>query len=160
MKISDFLTQDDIIPRFRANSKKQVLEEMVRIAATRVDGIDQREVLDRLTERERLGCTGIGGGIAIPHTRCGLPAGRTAPVALLAVLDRPIDFDAGDGEPVDIVFLLLAPEECGGEHLTVLALASRLLASPETAASLRRSVSSAEAWSAITGTAESSRTAA
>ena len=159
MEISDFITSDDVFAGLGANSKKQVLEEMLRLAAMRVGGIDERAVLEQLTERERLGCTGLGNGIAIPHTRCSLPASRTDPLALLAVLDKPVDFDTSDGVPVDIVFMLLAPENCSGDHLTVLALASRLLSSPHTVAALRRATSSKEAWLALSG-GDPTRTAA
>ena len=149
MKISNFVSPDDVFVKVKASTKKQVLEEMVRLAAMRLDSIDQRAVHDLLTERERLGCTGIGNGIAIPHTRCPMPGDRTTPFTILAVLDQPINFDANDGVPVDIVFMLLAPENCGGEHLTVLALASRLLTAGDTAAALRKATSSQEAWSII-----------
>ena len=160
MEINNFIAPEDVFVGFSANSKKHVLEEMVRFAATRVEGIDQRAVLEMLTERERIGCTGIGNGVAIPHTRCELPATRTAPLALLAVLDKPIDFNTSDGVPVDIVFMLLAPANCGGEHLTVLAMASRLLSSPHTAKALRRSTSNEEAWFALSSGGDPSRTAA
>lgn len=149
MKISSFMSPDDLYIRLKANSKKQVLQEMVRFAASRVERLDERAVLDLLMERERLGCTGIGNGIAIPHTRCTLPEGQTAPLAVLATLDQPIDFEASDDAPVDIVFLLLAPEGGGGEHLTVLALASRLLGSAELAERLRTSTTTADAWSVL-----------
>lgn len=160
MKISNFLSPDDIFIRFGANSKKQLFEEMVRLAAGRREGLDQRSILDQLIERERLGCTGIGNGIAIPHARCRPPSAMTELVAQLAILSRPIDFDASDGMPVDIVFMLLAPEHSGGEHLALLALASRLLASGSTVKALRRSSSSKEAWAAIAGAGDPSKTAA
>ena len=99
-----------------------MLEDLVREASSSLEGLDDRQVLDQLLERERLGCTGIGDGIAIPHTRCVLPTGTTMPVVRLAVLDRAIDFEANDGIDVDIVFLMLAPDGSGGEHLAALPL--------------------------------------
>ena len=160
MDIGSFISPDDVFIQLKANSKKQVLEEMVRLASTRAQGIDPRTALDLLAERERLGCTGIGKGIAIPHTRCRPPSSLSRLAAVLAVLDQPVDFDAGDGVPVDIVFMLLAPQDSGGEHLAVLALASRLLSSDETAEALRRAASKEEAWSILSGAGGTSMTAA
>ena len=160
MKISAFISPEDISIKFRASSKKQVLEEMVRLAGDRIEGLDRRSVVDLLNERERLGCTGIGNGVAIPHTRCALPAAQTSPVALLALLEQPVDFDANDDVPVDIVFMLLAPESSGGEHLAVLALASRLLSSRDTAEALRRATSRQQAWEVLAGSGDPSKTAA
>ena len=149
MKISNFISPDDLFIRLKANSKKQVLQEMVKLAASRASHIDQREVFDLLIDRERLGCTGIGKGIAIPHTRCSLASNEVNPIAILATLDKAIDFEASDDEPVDIVFMLLAPDTGGGEHLTVLALASRLLSTEGIADNLRKATTVDEAWSAI-----------
>lgn len=151
MKIDAFLSPGDVLIGLKANSKKQVLNDMVRHATSRVVGLDERATLDLIMERERLGCTGIGDGIAIPHSRCGLPTDQTAPVALLAVLENPIDFEANDDKPVDIVFMLLAPDTGGGEHLTALALASRVLRADDNAAKLRLCSSSAEAWELLNG---------
>lgn len=160
MKLVSFLSPNDILINIKANSKKQVFEEMLHHAAMRMDAVNPRAILDLLIERERLGCTGIGNGIAIPHTRCALPPEQSKPIALLAILDQPIDFDASDGQPVDIVFMLLAPVNCGGEHLTVLALASRLLSTGDTAQALRRAKSVEAARAAIAEAVDPSRTAA
>lgn len=149
MKISAFMTPDDIIVGLSANSKKQVLEDLVREASSSLEGLDDRQVLDQLLERERLGCTGIGDGIAIPHTRCVLPTGTTMPVVRLAVLDRAIDFEANDGIDVDIVFLMLAPDGSGGEHLAALALASRLMCQEGCAERIRQAHNASELWAIL-----------
>jgi len=128
MKMNSILSADDIIVGLKANSKKQVLQEMTNRLTAPIDGLNARHVMDQLMERERLGCTSIGGGIAIPHTRCHFPDTiGSKPLTQLAILREAIDFQSNDDQPVDIVFMLIAPDHIGGEHLTALALASRLL---------------------------------
>jgi len=112
-----------ILASVKASGKKALLAELAGRAAT-VFKIEERRLFDRLLERERLGSTGIGGGIAIPHAR--LPS-LVKPVGLFARLAHPIDFDAIDERPIDIVFLLTAPEGAGADHLKALARVSRLL---------------------------------
>lgn len=107
----------------KASGKKALLAELASRAASSFK-IDERRLFDRLLERERLGSTGIGGGIAIPHGRMSALA---QPRGLFARLAQPIDFDAIDERPVDIVFLLVAPEGAGADHLKALARVSRLL---------------------------------
>lgn len=107
----------------KASGKKALLAELVSRAAT-LYKLDERRLFDRLLERERLGSTGIGGGIAIPHGRM---AALSAPVGVFARLAQPIDFDSIDERPVDVVFLLVAPEGAGADHLKALARVSRLL---------------------------------
>ena len=143
------MTLDDVIVGLKANSKKQVLQEITRRMTGHIDGIDQRIALDQLMERERLGCTGIGDGIAIPHARCPFPGDDQAPIACLAILDQPIEYQSHDDKPVDIIFTLLAPEHGGGEHLTALALASRILRDNDRAEQLRGCVSIDAAWSIL-----------
>ena len=159
MRINSFLTPGDLLIKLDANSKKQALENMLKRVAP-LGETDSRAILDLLMERERLGCTGIGEGIAIPHTRCPFPEGRKAPIALLATLKTPVDFDANDGIPVDIIFMLLASDTSGGEHLTALALASRLLRNNEVATKLRAAASSDTAWQALTQNTKSETHAA
>jgi len=112
-----------VLASVKASGKKAMLAELASRAAA-VFSVDERRLFDRLLERERLGSTGIGGGIAIPHAR--MPS-LTKPVGLFARLATPIDFDAIDERPVDIVFLLAAPEGAGADHLKALARVSRLL---------------------------------
>ena len=119
----DLLAKDGVIANLRASSKKQVLQELARHAATVVDQ-SQRGVFDVLLERERLGTTGIGRGIAIPHGK--LPS-LDRVYGLFAKLAAPIDFEAVDERPVDLVFLLLAPASSGADHLKALARISRVL---------------------------------
>jgi len=150
MKINSILSPDDIVIGLKANSKKQVLQEMVRRIAETVPELDQRSVLDQILERERLGCTGIGEGVAIPHARCAFPKElRSVPLAVLAVLDKPVDFQSNDEIPVDIIFMLLAPENPGGEHLTALALASRILRDTERAKELRGCKNAEAVWTLL-----------
>lgn len=123
MEISDLITPRSIIAGLRATSKKQVLQEMARRAA-QLAGVPERTIYDVLIERERLGTTGLGSGIAIPH---GKLAELQRLHGLFARLERPVDFDAIDDQPVDLVFLLLAPAGAGADHLKALARVSRLL---------------------------------
>lgn len=114
---------DAVLACVKASGKKALLAELAGRAAA-LYKLDERRLFDRLLERERLGSTGIGGGIAIPHGRM---AGLEKPVGLFARLGHPVDFDAIDERPVDTVFLLLAPEGAGADHLKALARVSRLL---------------------------------
>ena len=114
---------DAVLASVKASGKKALLAELASRGASLV-GIDERRLFDRLLERERLGSTGIGGGIAIPHAR--LPS-VAQPRGLFARLGQPVDFDAIDDRPVDLVFLLVAPEGAGADHLKALARVSRLL---------------------------------
>ncbi|MCP5366700.1 MAG: PTS IIA-like nitrogen regulatory protein PtsN [Hyphomicrobiales bacterium] len=123
MEISDLITTESVIPNLRATSKKQALQELSRKAAD-LTGLHERAVFDVLMERERLGTTGVGSGIAIPH---GKLASLDRLHGLFARLERPVDFDSIDEQPVDLIFLLLAPETAGADHLKALARVSRLL---------------------------------
>ena len=114
---------DAVLASVKASGKKALLAELAARAASMLK-LDERRLFDRLLERERLGSTGIGGGIAIPHGRL---AGLDKPRGLFARLGHPIDFDAIDERPVDLVFLLVAPEGAGADHLKALARVSRLL---------------------------------
>ena len=135
MALADLLQQDAIIPALKANSKKQVLQEMAAKAA-KLTGLPERDIFDVILQRERLGSTGVGHGIAIPHGK--LPTLNKL-FGLFARLERPIDFEAMDGQPVDLVFLLLAPEGAGADHLKALARIARLLRDQDVAKKLRAS---------------------
>ena len=126
MPLLDFLSPDAIAPALRASSKKQALHD-IAAQASRLVGRDEREIFNTLLQRERLGSTGIGEGVAIPHGK--LPNLERL-FGLFARLDRPIDFEAIDGEPVDMLFLLLAPEGAGADHLKALARIARALREP------------------------------
>jgi nitrogen PTS system EIIA component len=135
MPLTDLLTPQAVMPALKVNSKKQALQELAARAAA-LCGRSEREVLDVLAQRERLGSTGIGNGIAIPHGK--LPKLKRL-FGVFARLDRPVDFEALDGQPVDLLFLLLAPEAAGADHLKALARVARLLRDPEVARKLRES---------------------
>lgn len=123
MTLTDLLTPDAVISPLRANSKKQALQELAQHAAV-ATGLQERDIFEALLQRERLGSTGIGDGIAIPHGR--LP-GIEKLAGLFARTEKPIDFDALDGQPVDILFVLVAPEGAGADHLKALARVARVL---------------------------------
>jgi PTS system nitrogen regulatory IIA component len=123
MDLVDLLTPDGVVANSRASSKKQILQDLARKAAE-LTGADERAIFDVVLERERLGSTGVGNGIAIPH---GKLAGLKRLSGVFARLEKPVDFEAIDEQPVDLVFLLLAPEGAGADHLKALAKVSRLL---------------------------------
>ena len=133
MELGDILATDGIVPQLTATSKKEALEELASLAS-KSTGIDQREVFNALLHRERLGSTGLGHGIAIPHVKF---KSLKSIVCIFARLKTPIDFDSPDGDPVDLVFLLLAPEHAGGDHLKALARISRLVREPAALEQLR-----------------------
>jgi PTS system nitrogen regulatory IIA component len=122
MDISDLLRPGSVIANLRMNSKKQALQELARRAAG-LTGLPERAIFDTLWERERLGSTGMGMGTAIPH---GKIAGLTQPFGMFVRLEKPMDFEAVDEQPVDIIFVLLTPEDAGADHLKALARISRL----------------------------------
>jgi PTS system nitrogen regulatory IIA component len=133
MDLSDLITPDAIMPSMKVSSKKQLLQEMAGRAAA-LTGLVERQIFDLLLQRERLGSTGVGRGVAIPH---GKLSKLDRLYGLFARLERPVEFDALDGEPVDLVFLLLAPEGAGADHLKALARVARLLRDEKTAEKMR-----------------------
>ena len=122
MHLSDFVDFDSIITRLSGGNKRSLLQQLAQIAAQRL-GVDQAAILASLTEREQLGSTGLGQGVAIPH---GKLDGLTGIYGLFARLAEPVDYKAIDGRPVDLVFLLLSPPDAGAEHLKALAAVSRV----------------------------------
>ena len=128
----------------KVQGKKQLLQELSTRAATLVR-VPERRIYDTLTERERLGTTGVGQGIAIPHGRL---ANLEKIVGLFVRLETPIEYDAVDKQPVDLIFMLLAPEGAGADHLKALARVSRLLRN-QAACEKLRAAKSAEALYAI-----------
>ncbi len=123
MEITDLITTDSVVANLHATSKKQAIQDLARKAAD-ITGLHERAIFDVLMERERLGTTGVGNGIAIPHGK--LP-NLDKLHGLFARLEKPIDFQSIDEQPVDLIFLLLAPESAGADHLKALARVSRLL---------------------------------
>ena len=124
MKILDILAENAIIPELKGKTKKQVLEELIESLLTQKPQLDRDRLMSVLLERERLGSTGIGDGIAIPHGKLKdldqlvLSFGRSS---------QGVDFESMDGKPVHLFFLLVAPENCAGIHLRALAKIARLL---------------------------------
>ena len=133
MPLSDLLSPNAVLPSLKATSKKQALQELAARAA-QIVGRTEQEVFETLLQRERLGSTGIGSGIAVPHGK--LPDLHRL-YGFFARLEKPIEFEALDGEPVDLVFALLAPEGAGADHLKALARVARQLREPGAARSLR-----------------------
>ena len=135
MPLSDIVAPHAVLPGLRVSSKKQLLHE-VAVKAAELCGQSEQTIFETLQQREKLGSTGVGNGIAIPHGK--LPKlGKV--FGLFARLERPVDFEALDGQPVDLIFLLLAPEGAGADHLKALARVARLLRDPEVARKLRNS---------------------
>jgi nitrogen PTS system EIIA component len=145
MKISDLLSPTDVMLDVRATSKRALLQEFGAKAATNL-GLPVDQVAPLLLKREDLGSTGIGKGVAIPHVR--LP-GVQRPYGLLARLRQPIEFDAIDGQAVDIVFVLLLPDNAESGQLGALALVARALRPPENLSRLRGAKTASELYAAI-----------
>lgn len=151
MDLGDLIPADAVVASLKAKNKKQLLQELSARAA-RLTGLEERYIFDALLQRERLGSTGLGQGIAIPH---GKFAGLKQIVGIFARLDNPVDFDAVDGEPIDIVFLLLAPEGAGADHLKALARVSRFLREGSAVEKLRASKDAAAIYAVLTESATS-----
>jgi nitrogen PTS system EIIA component len=135
MSLTDLIAPNAVIPVLKVTSKKQAIQELAAQAG-QLTGHNERTIAEILLQREKLGSTGVGNGIAIPHGK--LPKlGKL--FGMFARLERPIDFEALDGQPVDLIFLLLAPETAGADHLKALARIARLLRDPDIGQKLRAS---------------------
>ncbi|HEX5936037.1 MAG TPA: PTS IIA-like nitrogen regulatory protein PtsN [Pseudorhizobium sp.] len=134
MALADLLQQDAIIPSLKVNSKKQLLQELAA-RASKLTGVPEREIFDVILQRERLGSTGVGHGVAIPHGKLN---SISSIKGVFARLENAVDFEALDDEPVDLVFLLLAPEGAGADHLKALSRIARVLRDQELVNKLRR----------------------
>ncbi|MGL5114312.1 MAG: PTS IIA-like nitrogen regulatory protein PtsN [Beijerinckiaceae bacterium] len=155
MPLDELLTRGAVMPSLKVAGKKQLLEAVAEQASLK-SGISARIIFDALLQRERLGSTGIGGGIAIPH---GKFEGLDQLFGIFARLDRPIDFEALDGEQVDLVFVLLAPEDAGADHLKGLSRVARLLRNPLVTARLRASRDADVIYSILTQPVEGAKAA-
>ncbi|MBN9249128.1 MAG: PTS IIA-like nitrogen regulatory protein PtsN [Mesorhizobium sp.] len=133
MALNDLVDVPAIMPALKANSKKQLLQLLSERAAV-ISGIPERDICDTILQRERLGATGVGNGIAILH---GKLAGVKRITGVFARLETPVDFEALDDQPVDLVFLLLAPEGAGADHLKALSRIARVLRDSDTVAKIR-----------------------
>ena len=155
MDLSDLLGKDAVIAGLKAKSKKQAIQELASRAAA-LTGLSEREIFDTLLQRERLGSTGVGHGIAIPH---GKLTRLERLVGVFAKLDKPVDFDALDDEPVDLVFLLLAPESAGADHLKALARIARQLRDSSVTEGVRNASDPADIFGYLTQPLASSNAA-
>ncbi|QNN64877.1 PTS sugar transporter subunit IIA [Sphingomonas rhizophila] len=133
MQIADFLDFDSIRVDLSAGNKRNALNLLAQVAAQRL-GVDPATIADAIAERERLGSTGFGGGVAIPH---GKLSDIDRIYGIVARLAQPVDYKAIDGEKVDLIFLLLSPPDAGAEHLKALAAISRLVRNAATVEKLR-----------------------
>ena len=147
MKISDILSLSNIFSNIKCNSKKAAMELLAKNIANHDNGISQTDVIDCLIARERLGSTGIGNGIAIPHGRLK-HCKKT--IATFIQLHNSIEYESIDDIPVDLIFALIVPEESTDEHLEILAILARMLSEKKTVDSLRKATSSEEMFSILT----------
>jgi nitrogen PTS system EIIA component len=134
MPMTDFLKLDAVFSNVKMTSKKQLLQFMSEKAAE-MTGIAERDIFDTIMQRERLGSTGVGNGIAIPHCKMAASARLTG---LFVRLDQAIDFDSIDDQKVDLVFMLIAPELAGADHLKALSKVARALRSADIVDAIRR----------------------
>jgi PTS system nitrogen regulatory IIA component len=149
MSLTDLLKPEAVISPLRATSKKQALHELAQHAAP-LTGLPERVLFEALLQRERLGSTGIGDGIAIPHGRL---AGAERLTGLFARAERPIDFEALDGQPIDVIFVLIAPEAAGADHLKALARIARVLRSQSVLEQVRTTRDPAAIYAILADTA-------
>jgi nitrogen PTS system EIIA component len=145
-ELSDIIDSRAILPAVKAQSKKALLQELSQ-SLGKIVATDHRIIFEKLLTREKLGSTGIGQGIAIPH---GKLTGLTRVYGLFARLAQPVDYDAVDGQPVDLVFALIAPDHAGADHLKALAKISRLLRDQATVAKLRGTETAEGLYSILT----------
>ena len=146
MELGDLIALKGVVPQLRARNKKQALLELAAKAAD-ITGIDASLIFETILQRERLGTTALGRGIAIPHGRLKGLKGITGIAVQLA---KPVDFEAMDDQPVDLVILLLAPEDSGADHLKALARIARVLKQPNKLAKLRAASDSAAIYALLT----------
>lgn len=134
MDINDILTLHSTAAVAHSDTKKSTLELISKLAVSHVKALETRQVLSFLVDREKLGSTAVGHGVALPHARI---KGIDKPIGVLVTLANPIDFDAPDNEPVDILFGLLIPDEATDEHLDTLGMLAEQLSQPQYRAKLR-----------------------
>ncbi len=146
MDLSDLVTQKSIMPALKAGSKKQLLQLLAEKAA-QITGLGERDVFDTIMQREKLGSTGVGNGIAIPHGKLKNIKNITG---IFARLETPVDFEALDDEPVDLVFMLLAPETAGADHLKALSRIARILREADMVKKLRGTKDAAALFAFLT----------
>jgi len=148
MLISDLLGPERIRLDVQSSSKKRLLEVISEELARNTDEFSKREIFESLCARERMGSTGLGKGVAIPHGRV---KGSRHVQASFIRLKKPVPFDAVDGEPVDLLFCLAVPEDCGEDHLRLLAQVAELFSDPDVLKALREADSSARMLQLLSG---------
>ena len=146
MRISDILTAKRVFVEFKSDNKRAFLEELSKKASKSLD-IDERIVFDALLERESLGSTGFGKGIAFPHAR--IPGVKKVK-AFFARLETPIDFESIDDQPVDLVFLLISPEDSGADHLSALATISATMKQEDRCKKIRKTKNKDDIYAILT----------
>ncbi|WP_375611353.1 MULTISPECIES: PTS IIA-like nitrogen regulatory protein PtsN [unclassified Bartonella] len=151
MNLSELIAPEAIIPALKANSKKQVLQILAE-KASKLTGLSEHVIFDVVLQREKLGSTGLGGGIAIPHGK--LPDINRI-IGIFARLESPVDFEALDDEPIDLVFLLLAPENAGADHLKALSQIARVLRHTDVVQKLRSTHNANALYALLIQTSES-----
>lgn len=149
MLISDLLSPERIRCDVQSSSKKRLLEIISEELARNSDEFSEREIFESLCARERLGSTGLGKGVAIPHGRV---KGSRHVEASFIRLKKPVPFDAVDGQPVDLLFCLAVPEDCGEDHLKLLAQVAELFSDPELLRQLREANDSGRLMQLLSGT--------
>lgn len=148
MRIAEFISPERVVRQSKVTSKKRALEVVSGLIAGAQPNLLETEIFDCLLARERLGSTGIGHGIAIPHGRLKSVA---RPIGAFAALEQGVDFDAMDGAPVDLVCALVVPSESTEEHLQILASLAALFSDAHLRDSMRRAASAAELYTLLTG---------
>ena len=146
ISIEQILTPGRSLVNVPGGSKKRVLEQIASLVARDLTGVDEQDIFESLIAREKLGSTGFGNGIAIPH--CRLP-GCTSPICAVLRLDTPVDFDAIDGATVDLLFVLLVPEEATDAHLELLRQIASMLNRSEVRERLRQAQSSEQLYQMV-----------
>lgn len=146
MELADILSEESVLVCSGLKTKQEVLRVLAECAA-KITGCDTGLIFEALRDREALGSTGLGNGIAIPH---GKLAGLAGVTAVFARLDEPIDFEAVDDQPVDLLMMLLAPVGAGADHLKALARVARLLRNEDTVDALRRAGGADDLYAILT----------
>ena len=145
MGISDILSEDMILTEVDAGNKRHLLEEISSFVAQK-EGVDKSAVFEAVLERENLGSTGYGNGVAFPHARIN---GLKSVMSVFVRLENPIDYDALDGEPVDMVAFMVSPEDSGDDHLKTLSEFSRVLKNTEICKAVRKAKSAHDIYIAL-----------
>lgn len=149
MLLSDLLSIDRVMPDVRANSKKRLLEVISEELVRNDESLNGREIFESLCARERLGSTGLGNGVAIPHGRV---SHNPTVQAVFVKLSKPLPYDSQDGKPVDLLFAMVVPENCTSEHLKLLSQVAEKFSDPDLLSKVRSATEPAEMLELLSGT--------